>query len=91
MKNGTNYMFQNTLKFKFLNIKNYIGFGWSYDDWCITMGYKMKKLMFPYQWLDGQTKGHSGPACYEYFYSSLKGTIAKYEYEQILKTFKEID
>ena len=48
--------------------------------------------MFPYEWLDSYKKlSHVGPASYEDFYSSLKSTITRDEYEQFLKLFKEND
>ena len=48
--------------------------------------------MFPYEWLDSHKKlSHVGPVNYEDFYSSLKPTITRDEYEQFLKLFKEND
>ena len=48
--------------------------------------------MFPYERLDGYKKlSHVGPVSYEDFYSSLKSTITRDEYEQFLKLFKEND
>ena len=48
--------------------------------------------MFPYEWLDSYEKlSHVGPVSYEDFYSSLKSTITRDEYEQFLKLFKEND
>ena len=41
------YMFLTTSKFKFLDVKNYIGPGLSYDAWCKSMGCRLQKLMFP--------------------------------------------
>ena len=41
------YMFLTTSKFKFLDVKNYIGPGLSYDAWCKSMGCRLEKLMFP--------------------------------------------
>ena len=43
------YMFLTTSKFKFLDIKNYIGRGLRYDAWCKSMGCRLQKLMFPYE------------------------------------------
>ena len=91
-KKENDYMFLTTSKFKFVDVKNYIGPGLSYDAWCKSMGCRLKKLMFPYEWLDGYDKSsHAGPLSYEDFYSSLKPTIAKNEYEQFLKLFKRND
>ena len=85
-------MFLTTSKFKFLDVKNYVGPGLSYDAWCKSMGCRLQKLMFPYEWLDSYKKlSHIGPVSYEDFYSSLKSTITRDEYEQFLKLFKEND
>ena len=91
-KKENDYMFLSTSKFNFLDVKNYIGPGLSYDAWCKTMGFRLQKLMFPYEWLDSYEKlSHVGPVSYEDFYSSLKSTITRDEYEQFLKLFKEND
>ena len=56
------------------------------------MGCRLQKLMFPYQWLDSCKKlSHVGPVSYEDFYSSLKPTITRDEYERFLKLVKEND
>ena len=48
--------------------------------------------MFPYEWLDSYEKlSHIEPVGYEDFYSSLKPTIPKDEYEQFFKLFKAND
>ena len=44
--------------------------------------------MFPYEWLD---VSHVSPVSYKDFYSGLKPTIAKNEYEQFLKLFRKND
>ena len=86
------YMFLTTSKFKFLDVKNYIGPGLSYDAWCKSMGCRLQKIMFPYEWLDSYEKlSHVGPVSYEGFYSSLEPTITRDEYEQFLKLLKEND
>ena len=83
------FMLLTTSKFKFLDVKNCIGPGLSYDAWCKSVGGRLQKLMFPYEWLDGYEKlSHVGPVSYKDFYSGLKPTIAKNEYEQFLKLFK---
>ena len=81
-----------TSKFKFLDVKNYIEHGLSYDAWCKSMSCRLQKLMFPYEWLDGYEKlSHAGPVSYEDFYRSLKSIITRDEYEQFLKLFKGDD
>ena len=44
-KKENGYMFLSTSKFKFLDVKNYIGPG--YAAWCKSMGCRLHKLMFP--------------------------------------------
>ena len=52
----------------------------------------MQKLTFPDEWLNSYEKlSHVGPISYEKFYSSLKSTITRDEYEQFSKMFKEND
>ena len=55
-KKDNGYMFITTSRFKFLDVKNYIGLGLSYDAWCRSMGCKLYKLVFPYEWLDSYEK-----------------------------------
>ena len=56
------------------------------------MGCRLQKLMFPYQCLDSCKKlSHVGPVSYEDFYSNLKPTITRDEYERFLKLFKAND
>ena len=91
-KKENDYMFLTTSKFKFLDVKNYIGPGLSYDARCKSMGCRLQKLMFPNEWLDSYERlSYVGPVSYEGFYSSIKSTIARDEYEQFLKLFKEND
>ena len=76
-------MFLTSSKFKFLDVKNYIGPGLSYDACCKSMCCRLQKLMFPYEWLNSHKKlSHVGPVSYEDFCSSLKPTITKDEYEE---------
>ena len=84
VKKENDYVFLTPQKFKFSEVKNYIGPGLSYDAWSKSMGCKLQKLMFPSELLDS----HIGPVGYEDFYRSLKITTAKDEYEQFLKMLK---
>ena len=85
-------MFLTNSKFKFVDVKNYIGPGLGYDAWCKSMDCRLQKLMFSYEWLDTYEKlSHVGPVIYEDFHSSLNSTITIDEYEQFLKLFKEND
>ena len=92
-KKENDYMFLTTSKFKFLDVKNYIGPSISYDAWCKSMGCRLQKLMFPYKWLDSYEKlSHVDPARYEGFYSNLKSSnITRDEYKRFLELFKEND
>ena len=76
------YMFLTASKFKFLDVKNYVGPGRSLDALLKSMVCRLQKLMFPYEWLNSHEKlSHVGPVSQEDFYSSLKPTITKDEYE----------
>ena len=91
-KKENDYMFLTTSKFKISDVKNYIGPGLNYDAWCKSMGCGLQKRIFPYKWLDSYEKlSHVGPVSDEDFYSSLKLTITRDEYEQFLKFLKEND
>ena len=48
-KKDNDYMFLTTPKFKFSDVKNYIGPGLSYDAWCKSLGYRLEKPMLPYE------------------------------------------
>ena len=48
-KKKNDYMFLTTSKFKFLDLKNYIGAGLTYNAWCKSMGCRLEKLMFSYE------------------------------------------
>ena len=83
-KKENSYMFLSPPQFKFLDIKNYLAPGLSYDVWCRAYGCELQKLAFPYEWFDSFEKlNHKGPVKYEEFFSSLKGgiTISQEEYQ----------
>ena len=91
-KKENSYMFLSTPNFKFLDIKNYLAPGLSYDAWCRAYGCELQKLAFPYEWLDSFEKlNHIGPVKYEEFYSSLKGgiTISQEEYQNFCDEFSK--
>ena len=46
-KKENNYMFLTTSKFKFLDVKNYVGPGLSYDARYKPINFRQQKLMFP--------------------------------------------
>ena len=91
-KKENSYMFLSTPNFKFLDIKNFLAPGLSYDAWCRAYGCELQKLSFPYEWFDSFEKlNHIGPVKYEEFYSSLKGgiTISQEEYQNFCDEFRK--
>ena len=91
-KKENSYMFLSTPNFKFLDIKNYLDPGLSYDAWCRAYGCELQKLAFPYEWFDSFDKlNHKGPVKYEELYSSLKGgiTISQEEYQNFCDEFSK--
>ena len=83
------YMFLTTDKFKFLDIKNFLGGRMSYEKWCKSLNCKIEKLVFPYEWLTNYEKlSYIGPVKRQDFYSSLtKKTISRQEYRKFRKEF----
>ena len=91
-KKENSYMFLSTPNFKFLDIKNFLAPGLSYDAWCRAYGCELQKLAFPYEWFDSFEKlNHIGPVKYEEFYLSLKGgiTISQEEYQNFCDEFRK--
>ena len=88
-RKDNDYMFLTTDKFRFLDIKNFLGCGMSYDTWCKSLGCKLEKLVFPYEWLTNYEKlSHIGPVKRQDFYSSLtKKTISRQEYRKFRREF----
>ena len=88
-KKENSYMFLSSPKFKFLDVKNYLAPGLSYDAWCRAHGCELQKLVFPYEWFDSFEKlNHKGPVKYEDFFSSLKGgNISQEEYQNFCDEF----
>ena len=89
-KKENSYMFLSLPIFKFLDIKNYLAPGLSYDAWCRAYGCELQKHAFPYEWFDSFEKlNHKGPVKYEDFFSSLKGgiTVSQEEYQNFCDEF----
>ena len=87
-KKDNSYMFLTTPTLKFLDVRNYLAPGLSYDGWCKANGCNLEKLIFPYEWFDSYEKlSHIGPVPKEAFYSSLKGEISNQDYEEFVKEF----
>ena len=71
-KKENDYMFLTTTKFKVLDVKNYVGPGLGLDAWFKSMGCRLQKLMFPYEWLDSHKNlSRVGPVNYEDFTVAL--------------------
>ena len=51
-KKDNNYMFLTTPRFKFLDIKNFLAPGMSYEKWCKSLECKLEKLVFPLRMVD---------------------------------------
>ena len=68
-KTGNLYMFLITPQFKFLDVRNYLAPGLSYNGWCKAKGCSVEKLVFLYEW----------PVLHDAFYSKLKGNITQDE------------
>ena len=84
-----NYLFLSTPRFKFLDIKNFLAPGLSYEKWCKSLDCKLEKLVFPYEWLTSYEKlDHIGPVRRRDFYSRLKRkTISRKDYKNFRKEF----
>ena len=78
-------------EFTFLDIKNYLAPGLSYDAWCKAYGCKLKKLIFPYEWLATYEKlSHVGPCPREAFNNSLRKTsISEDQYKDFCDEFSK--
>ena len=89
-KKDNSYMFLTTPIFKFLDVKNYLAPGLSYDGWCKANRCSVSKLAFPYEWLDDYNKlFHVGPVEYKNFFSKLKCgyRITLDEYNEFIREF----
>lgn len=75
-------MFLTTPKFTFLDVKNCIAPGLSYDVWCKSIKYKLQNFMFPYEWLDiFEELSHVAPVGFKDVYCSFNTATVKYEDE----------
>ncbi|XP_057302867.1 uncharacterized protein LOC130637032 [Hydractinia symbiolongicarpus] len=83
-------MFLTSSKFKFIDIKNFLAPGLSYEKWCKSLECNVKKLVFPYEWLTSYEKlDHVGPVDHEAFYSTLSGknTLSIEDYQAFRDEF----
>ena len=73
VKKDNSYMFLTSPMFKFLDVKNYLAPGLSYDSWCKANGCTVSELVFPYEWLNDYNKlSHVGPVKYKTSSLSLR-------------------
>ena len=92
-KKDSNYMFLTTPRFKFLDIKNFLTPGMSYENWCKSLECELEKLVFPYEWLSYEKSyeklSHEGPVAHENLYNSLSGknTLSTGEYGELCPEF----
>ena len=81
-------MFLITSWFKFLDFRNYLAPGLSYDGWCKADGCLMEKLVIAYEWLDNYKRlSHISPVLHKAFYSELNGNIMYHEYDKFVQDF----
>ena len=74
VKKDNSYMFLMTPMFKFLDVKNYLVPGLSYDGWCKANRCDVSKLVFSNEWLDNYNKlSHVGPVEYENYENDYSG------------------
>ena len=85
-------MFMKASKFNFLDVKNHLSPGTSYDKWVKTYGAKQTKSWLPYEWFDSGAKlDHDGLPPYRCWFSQLKNSfvLTPKEYNQCMRVFQE--
>ena len=76
-KKNNLYMLLTIPIIKFLDVKNYLAPGLSYNGCCKANGCAMKKLLFPYDRFNDYDKlSHVAPVEYENFYSKINPNAA---------------
>ena len=91
IQKNNDYMCIKTKKLKFLDMKNYLAAGTSYDQFLKAYGVQVRKFFFPYEFLDSLEKLDcpSLPP-HEAFYSSIKNSnIFHEEYALCKRAWKE--
>lgn len=93
-KKDNSYMFLISSKLKFLDVRNYIAPGQNLDMWCKSMACVVKKLVFPYEWLDHYDKLER--SCTEIVWQDFKNRLsggddekAKADYDTFVSEYIE--
>ena len=91
IKKNNDYMCIKTKELKFLDMKNYLAAGTSYDQFLKAYGVQVRKFFFPYEFLDSLEKlDYPSLPPHEAFYSSIKNSnISDEEYALCKRTWKE--
>ena len=90
IKRTNNYLCLKTSKLRFLDIKNFLAPGFSYQKFLVAYGAELKKFYFPYEFVTNLDKLESGLPEHGDFYSSLsKSNITQEEYDLVVKTWME--
>ena len=90
IKKANNYLHIKTEKLRFLDIRNFLAPGFSYQKFLIAYGSVQTKLYFPYEFMTDLTKLQSSLPKHHAFYSSLStSNISKDEYELVKNTWIE--
>ena len=88
IKKDNTYMLLSTPRLKFLDVRNCLAPGLSYDGWCKANGFSTEKLVFLYEWLDDYKRLlHIRPISHQSFHSKLKGNITHNEYDKFMQDF----
>ena len=90
IKRNNHFMCIKTEMLRFLDIKNYIAPGFSYDKFIKAYDVSQTKFFFPYKYMDSLEKlNHSLPS-HEAFYSNLKETnISLEDYQVVARKWRE--
>ena len=90
IKKANTYLCIKTSTMRFLDIKHFLGPGFSYRKFLIAYGSELEKFYFAYEFVDGLKKLEGGLPDHQAFYSSLtKSNISTKEYALVQKTWLE--
>ena len=86
IKRNNHFMRIKTEMLRFLDIKNYIAPGFSYDKFIKAHDASQTKFFFPYEYVDSLEKLNHTLPNHEAFYSNLKETnITETEYQAVVR------
>ena len=90
IKRNNHFMCIKTEKLRFLDIKNFIAPGFSYDKFIKAYDVNQTKFFFPYEYVDNLEKLNHTLPNHEAFYSNLKETnITEIEYQAVVRKWRE--